>query len=237
MTSYLASGTRPDLAYSVGQVQLYTAFPRRHHWAALMRIMRYIKGTINHGLAFYADGEKKIVGWCDSDWAGNESDRTSTSGYVFTYLGTAFSWKSKKQSGKTQGKPRKGEDPKDNKRVTSDTSRSSAEAELRALDLADREALWLRKLASDLRVPSSETIPIHEDNEACYYIAKGSKWSSQTKHVATMYYAVRDDITDGRIDLIPVDSKDNLADIFTKPLKRVLFERFRKALGVRDVSQ
>ena len=51
MTSYLANGTRPDLAYSVGQVQLYTAFPRRHHWAALMRIMRYIKGTINHGLA------------------------------------------------------------------------------------------------------------------------------------------------------------------------------------------
>ena len=78
---------------------------------------------------------------------------------------------------------------------------------------------------------------MHEDNEACYYIAKGSRWSSQTKHVATMYYAVRDDIIDGRIDLIPVASTDNIADIFTKPLKRVLFEKFRMAMGVHDVPQ
>ena len=237
MTSHLANGTRPDLSYSVGQVRLYTKFPRRHHWTALMRIMRYIKGTINHGLVFRADGEKRIIGWCDSDHAGNLSDRTSTSGFVFTYLGTAFSWASKKQAGKKQGRPREGEEQEENKRVTSDTSRSTAEAELRALDLADREALWLRKLGSALRVPSSETIPVHEDNEACYYIAKGSRWSSQTKHVATMYYAVRDDIIDGRIDLIPVASTDNIADIFTKPLKRVLFEKFRMAMGVHDVPQ
>mgnify|MGYP007083886958 CR=1 FL=1 len=59
MTSHLANGTRPDLSYSVGQVRLYTKFPRRHHWTALMRIMRYIKGTINHGLVFRADGEKR----------------------------------------------------------------------------------------------------------------------------------------------------------------------------------
>ena len=52
-----------------------------------------------------------------------------------------------------------------------------------------------------------------------------------------MYYAVRDDIIDGRIDLIPVASTDNIADIFTKPLKRVLFEKFRMAMGVHDVPQ
>lgn len=235
MLSYLANGTRPDISYSVGQVQLYTQFPRKHHWRALMRIVRYIKGTLNHGLMFRADGENKIVGCCDSDWAGNTDDRTSTSGYVFTYLGTAFSWKSKKQSGKQQGRLRNGEERND-KRVTSDRARSSCEAELRALDLATREALWLRKLGKSLRVPASETIPIYEDNEAAYYIAKGSKWSSDTKHIATMYYAVRDDIIDERIDLCPIASKDNMSDMFTKPLKRVLFEKFRLAMGVCDVT-
>ena len=120
--------------------------------------------------------------------------------------------------------------------MTSDRARSSCEAELRALDLATREALWLRKLGKSLRVPASETIPIYEDNEAAYYIAKGSKWSSDTKHIATMYYAVRDDIIDERIDLCPIASKDNMSDMFTKPLKRVLFEKFRLAMGVCDVT-
>ena len=235
MMSYLANGTRPDLSYSVGQVQLYTQFPRRHHWQALMRIVRYVKGTLNYGLLFQANGEKMIMGSCDSDHAGNTDDRTSTSGYVFTYLGTAFSWKSKKQCGKQQGRLRAGEEESD-KRVTSDAARSSCESELRALDLATREALWLRKLGKALKIPSSETIPVHEDNEAAYYIAKGSKWSAETKHVATMYYAVRDDIMDKRIDLRPIASKDNMSDMFTKPLKRVLFERFRLAMGVCDVG-
>ena len=239
MLSYLANGTRPDLAYSVGQCQQYTSFPRKAHWMALIRIVRYVAGTINYGLRFHANSQERIMMHVDSDHAGNVDDRTSTSGYVATYMGAAIAWKSKKQSGTRSGRLRENEsesDPEHNQRVTSDAARSSAESELRALDLGTREALWLRKIGNALQVPECETLPIFEDNEACYYIAKGSRWSSQTKHVSTMYYAVRDDIVDQRIDLFPIDTKDNMADMFTKPLKRVMFERLRKAMGVNDIS-
>ena len=148
--------------------------------------------------------------------------------------------RSKKQKGSILGESRDGELEKEEdrkKKVTADAARSTAESELRALDLGTRDALWLRKMAEALRMPDGDTaIPIYEDNQSCYYIAKNNKWTSATKHVANMYFAVRDDIVDERIDLRPVDSKDNLADMFTKALKPVCFERFRLAIGVRDAS-
>ena len=73
-------------------------------------------------------------------------------------------------------------------------------------------------------------------NHVIYFFAKNNKWTSATKHVANMYFAVRDDIVDERIDLRPVDTKDNLADMFTKALRPVCFEKFRLAIGVRDAS-
>lgn len=241
MLSYLSGATRPDLAYAVGQVQRYTAQPRRAHWQALVRIVRYLVGTPDHGIMFckglHAD-ETMIVGFVDSDWAGNLDDRTSSTGYAFMIMNAVFSYKSKRQSGtKNQERPRPGETVgAEEQRRTADAARSSAEAELRALDLAGREALWLRQLAAALKMDGADTIPIHEDNEACYHIAKGSQWSAASKHMDVMYKAICSDIEDKRVDLLPVASADNLADMFTKPLKAVLFARMRTQLGVVDLS-
>ena len=129
----------------------------------------------------------------------------------------AVAWKSKKQS-------------------DTGPARSSATAELRSLDLATRQARWLRKLHIALKMPGSATIPIYEDNEACKNIANGSQWSSQTKHVSLQYFAVRADVLAKRVEVLPISSADNPADLFTKPLKRVLFSKFCSMLGVMDVS-
>ena len=238
MLGALMLSTRPDLAYCVGQVRQYTAFPRRHHYQALKRIVRYVKGTMKYGLVFDKEAPSGIVGYVDADHAANIDDRTSISGVVFIFMGAAFVHRSKKQRGQISGRPREGETEKDRQeRVTADAARSSAESELRALDLGSRDALWIRKLAKAFRMPEGDLpVPIYEDNQACFYIAKNNKWTSATKHVANMYFAVRDDIIDERIDLLPVDSKDNLADIFTKPLRQKNFEKFRSAIGVRDAS-
>ena len=238
MLGALALTTRPDLAYAVGQVRQYTAFPRRHHYQALKRIVRYVKGTIHYGIVFSKDASSKITGYVDADHATNKDDRTSISGTVFLFMGAAIVYRSKKQKGSIMGELRDGEKEEDRKKkVTADAARSTAESELRALDLGTRDALWLRKMAEAFRMPDGETaIPIYEDNQSCYYIAKNNKWTSATKHVANMYFAVRDDIVDERIDLRPVDTKDNLADMFTKALRPVCFERFRLAIGVRDAS-
>ena len=238
MLGALMLSTRPDIAYCVGQVRQYTAFPRRHHYMALKRIVRYVKGTINFGLVFSKDAAPGIVGYVDADHAANVDDRSSVSGTTFLYMGAAFASRSKKQRGRISGRPREGETEEDRqKKETADAARSSAESELRALDLGCRDGLWILKLAKAFRMPEGDVpMPVYEDNQACYYIAKSSKWTSATKHVATMYFAVRDDILDQRIDLRPVDSKDNLADLFTKPLRQKNFEKFRLAIGVRDAS-
>ena len=238
MLGALMLSTRPDLAYSVGQLRQYLTFPRRHHFQALKRVVRYLKATVDFGMVYDRRAKRTIVGYVDSDHAANTDDRVSVSGYVFLFAGAAFAWKSKRQRGTICGRLREHEtEEQREERKTSDASRSTAESELRALDLGTREALWIRKLAKAFRMPEGDSpLPIREDNQACYFIAKNNKWTSGTKHVATMYFAVRDDIIDKRIDLIPVASKDNFADIFTKPLKPHDFEKFRLAIGVRSAS-
>jgi hypothetical protein len=238
MLGALMLATRPDLAFCVGQVRQYTAFPRRHHFVALQRIVKYLKGTANYGLVFDKNASSSISGYVDADFAANIDTRASISGRVFLFLGAAFVFGSTKQRGKIVGRLREGEkEEKRDNRVAADAARSTEESELRALDLGCRDALWIRKLAKALRLPEGESaIPLYEDNQACYYVAKNNKWTSATKHLATMYFACRDDIIDGRVDLLPIDSKDNLADMFTKPLRQVVFERFRLQIGVRDAS-
>ena len=111
----------------------HCANPGVFQWHALREILRYLAGTVDYGLRYYATstGPSEIVGYSDSDWAGDKSDRKSTSGFVFLFAGGALSWKSKKQTV---------------------VARSTAEAEIVALDLAAREALWYRKLAAELQL-------------------------------------------------------------------------------------
>ena len=216
MLGHLANATRPDLSYSVNQCRAFTSNPRRHHWEALKRIVRYLIGTLNFGLVYsMVHGADQLIAYSDADWASDEDDRKSVTGNVFIYMGAAIGWKSVKQTA---------------------VARSTAEAELAALDITARDALWYRKLLQALRSTSDDTIPIFEDNAAASAIANGSKWSAKTKHVATRFFAVRDDVLENRIKVLPVDTSDNVADFFTKPLARVKFERFREAMGVRDVT-
>ena len=130
---------------------------------------------------------------------------------MFTFNGAAISWRSKRQTCNT---------------------RSTAESELVALDLASREGLWLRKTGMGLDIPTASTLTILEDNQSCEAIANGSKWSDATKHIATKYFAVREDIHEKRLRVTHVDTVDNVADCFTKPLGPQKFLRFRRMMGV-----
>jgi hypothetical protein len=89
--------TRPDLAFSVCLVARYMERPTEIHVAAVKRIMRYLKGTVNYGLVYDRNSSNELVGWSDSDYAGDADDRKSTSGYVFMIGERTISWSSKKQ--------------------------------------------------------------------------------------------------------------------------------------------
>ena len=114
--------TGPDLQYAVQQVCLHMHAPRDSHWSLVKRILRYIRGTMGLGLTLTASSFTDLVAYSDADWAGCPDTRRSTSGYC-VYLGPSLvSWSSKRQP---------------------TVSRSSAEAEYRAVANAVAECTWL----------------------------------------------------------------------------------------------
>jgi len=72
--------------------------PHELHWKATKRILRYVKGTPSFGIFYAADCPLSLIGYTDSDWAGNGIDCKSTSGYSFIFGSGPFRWSSKKKS-------------------------------------------------------------------------------------------------------------------------------------------
>jgi hypothetical protein len=88
--------TRPDLSYAVGMVSQFMQTPRKPHLDAVRRILRYIKHTLQCGIFYEVNSQLQIHGYMDVDWAGNVSDRRSTSGFMFSFGSGAISWSNKK---------------------------------------------------------------------------------------------------------------------------------------------
>uniref|UniRef100_A0A2N9I7J4 Uncharacterized protein n=1 Tax=Fagus sylvatica TaxID=28930 RepID=A0A2N9I7J4_FAGSY len=187
--------TRPDISYAVHQVSQFMSAPRSTHYAAVLRILRYLKGTLFHGLHFSAQSPLTLRAYSDADWAGDPTDRRSTTGYCFLLGSSLISWRSKKQSV---------------------VARSSTEAEYRALADTTSELLWLRWLLQDLGVSTSSATPIYCDNRSAIQIARNDVFHERTKHIEIDCHLVRHHLLQGSLQLISVSSHDQLADIFTK---------------------
>uniref|UniRef100_A0A2N9IJ59 Uncharacterized protein n=1 Tax=Fagus sylvatica TaxID=28930 RepID=A0A2N9IJ59_FAGSY len=187
--------TRPDLAYAVHLVSQFMSAPRSTHYAAVLRILRYIKGTLFHGLHFSAQSSLELRAYADADWAGDPTDRRSTTGYCFLLGSSLISWRSKKQSV---------------------VARSSTEAEYRALADATSELLWLRWLLADMGAPQTTNTPIHCDNRSAIHIAHNDVFHERTKHIEIDCHFIRHHLQQSALHLLSVSSEDQLADVFTK---------------------
>jgi hypothetical protein len=129
---YLAN-TRPDLSFAVGRLSQFMSKPTKAHYSAACKVLRYLKGCPAKGIFFSASSNFKLSAYRDSDWAACKDSRRSVSGFVFLFGSSLISWKSKKQTV---------------------VSRSSSEAEYRAMALAVCQAKWLQKLFLDFAQPS-----------------------------------------------------------------------------------
>lgn len=160
---YLMNCTRPDIAYAVSRLSRYTHNPNNDHWTALYRLLRYLKGTCDLGLHF-RNFPATLEGYCDANWVSDNDEVASTSGYVFTFAGGAVSWKSAKQMC---------------------VANSTMESEFIALELAGREADWLRNLLADVPLRGSSTAPIsiHCDSQAAIGVAKNSVYNGKRRHI------------------------------------------------------
>ena len=90
--------TRPDISYAIHQVSQYLSAPRSTHYAAVLCIIRYLKGTLFHNLFYLAQFPLALRAFSDADWTGDPTDRRSTTGYCFLLGSSLISWQSKKQT-------------------------------------------------------------------------------------------------------------------------------------------
>ncbi|WJZ96954.1 hypothetical protein VitviT2T_015594 [Vitis vinifera] len=179
--------TRPDISYAVHQVSQYLSAPRSTHYAAVLRILRYPKGTLFHGLFYSAQSPLVLRAFSDADWAGDPTDRRSTTGYCFLLGSSLISWRSKKQTF---------------------VARSSTEAEYRALADTTSELLWLRWLLKDLGVSTSSATPLYCDNQSAIHIAHNDVFHERTKHIEIDCHFIRYHLLHGALKLFSISSKD-----------------------------
>ncbi|CAH9096769.1 unnamed protein product [Cuscuta europaea] len=214
LLQYLAF-TRTDISFAVNKLSQYMHCPMINHWAAIKRIFRYLKGTLYHGLFLRRPSSLNISAFSDSDWGGIHDGGRSTTAYVL-YLGSnIISWKSAKQKC---------------------VSRSSTEAEYRAVANASAELLWVRNILSELGVSVSTPPQLFCDNQGATYVCTNPVFHSRMKHLALDFYFVRELIERGQLRVNHISTKCQIADILTKPLGKLPFLQFRTKMGVSDRS-
>jgi hypothetical protein len=178
---------------------------------AAKHVMRYLKGTIDCGLSYDGDHDFTLSGYTDSDWAGSVADRKSTSRCCFSLGSTMISWQSRKQSS---------------------IALSIVEAEYIAASSASCEAIWLRKLLTDLFDLEMEAISIRCDNQSCIKLTENPVFHDRSKHIEIHYHYIRDMVQRGALRLQYISTDEQVADVLTKPLSRVKFEYFQDKLGI-----
>jgi len=87
--------TRPDISYVLQQICLHMHAPTNEHMSALKRIIRYLQGTLSHGLHLYKSTIDRLISYTDADWGGCPDTRRSTSGYCVFLGDNMISWSSK----------------------------------------------------------------------------------------------------------------------------------------------
>eukprot|EP00253_Pinus_taeda_P008929 PITA_08929 len=205
------TGTRPDIIHAVGIVGRFQANPKESHLQAVKRIFKYLQGTQDFGLWYPKDTYFTLHAYTDVDWGGSVDDRKSTSGGAF-YMGSRLvSWFNKKQSS---------------------IALSTTEAKYVAVASCCTQLLWMMQTLQDIQITCTPPISILCDNTSPISILKNPVMHSKTKHIPIKYHFLREKVLEQKVKLEYVPSKEQVVDIFTKPLPRETFEYLRQKLGV-----
>jgi hypothetical protein len=204
--------SRPDIMLSVCMCARFQADPKEVHLRAVKRIMRYLVYTPKFGLWYPRGSTFDLIGYSDADWAGCKIERKSTS-RTCQFLGRSLvSWVSKKQNS---------------------VALSTTEAEYIDVGHCCAQLLCMRQTLRDYGYKLSK-VPLLCDNGSAIRMAENPVEHSRTKHIDIQYHFLRDHQQTGDIEIAYINTKDQLADIFIKPLDEKNFSKLRNELNILD---
>lgn len=195
--AYLADTTRPDISYAVNQLARKMSAPTTNDWIRVKQVMRYIRGTFDYGIMYQNTkcGSTLLLGYSDSDYAGNETTSKSTAGYLIEYNMAAIHWKSQLQ-----------------KHVTL----SSSEAEVIALCTLSKELAWIRRMCIELNLLNEQPAVILCDNTSAIKIAMSEKATTRTRHLRAQDAFIREQVELKELQVKHVSAIKQKADLLTK---------------------
>ncbi|XP_042755647.1 secreted RxLR effector protein 161-like [Lactuca sativa] len=192
--------TRPDITFAVGVVSRFMEKPTEQHLQVVKSILRYVKGTLDHGLSYRRkEGEVKITGYSDSDLANDVVDRKSTGGMAFYVNESLVTWASQKQKV---------------------VALSSCEAEFIAATMSACQGIWLRRLVTELTKQRVPPVTLFVDNQSALNLMRNPVFHGRSKHIDIRYHFIRDCVESGEITVSYVCSNKQKADVLTKAMAK-----------------
>ncbi|GJZ52741.1 retrovirus-related pol polyprotein from transposon TNT 1-94 [Tanacetum coccineum] len=202
------TASKPDIMFSVYLCAHFQENPKTTHLEGVKRIFRYIRGTTHLGLWYPKGTGIETIVYEDSDHTGDYIDHKSTRG-VCTFMRCFLtSWFAKKQTA---------------------LAISTTEAEYVSAGKACQQALWMKQALIDCDIRLDDIL-IMCDNKGAIDLRKNPVQHSRTKHIFLC-----DNVQKGNFSIEKFASEDNIADIFTKPLKREVFNYLRLGLGMMEL--
>ena len=207
---YIMLGTRPDISFAVTKLAQFSANPSLEHLKKALHVCRYLVGTKDYRLVYDGRNGDGLNAMTDSDWGSDPTTRRSQTGFFLSLATDAISWTSRAQ--KT-------------------VAHSSTEAEYMALSDCSRQCVWVHQLLKELGY-YVKPIQISGDNQGSIFIAQNPVTEKRSKHVDIRYHYIREVIERGLVEVNYIPGEDNPADLLTKNLGRVKFEKFRSMYGL-----
>lgn len=210
---YLATISRPDIAYATGFLSRYMNRPTPTLWKAAKRVLRYLKQTKEKGLVYRRENTNNnhLQAFSDSDWGSEQMDRKSVSGVAIFHRGNLVSWSSKKQTS---------------------VALSTAESEYIAAALSVSEIVFIREVLRDLQCNKNLVCSLLIDNQSTIKMIESYENSKRSKHIDIKVHFIKDIVNKGLLTLKYVSTNENKADILTKSLSQVKHNYFCKLLGL-----